>query len=152
MNKEDQDKDFINSKTLGHAKDFRWKIDNNYNIIILRKFRSSQQIYETLIRYYIINDLIDYLPNDEWFHLANNVEKLANGTEINGIGKYLYDQGFSNTDCQTASHLGTIFYQAGIWLYNGQRKRIGFKKNSDILEWVNHLKEYYFSHLQESNM
>jgi hypothetical protein len=99
-----------------------------------------------------MHGLIDYLPDNKWFQLANNVEKLAHGTEANGIGKYLYDQGLSNTNCQTASHLGTIFYQAGIWLYNGQRRGINFKKNPDVLDWVNHLTEYYISHLQNSSI
>ena len=122
------------------------------NIIILRQFKSFQQPYQTLISCHITHGLIDYLPNGEWFKLANNVERLKHGTEANGIGKYLFNQGLNNTDCQTASHLGTIFYQAGIWLYNGKRKGIKFRKNPDVLDWVNHLNKYYISHLQDHSM
>jgi hypothetical protein len=32
------------------------------------------------------------MPNDKWFPLSNNVEKLRNGIEVDEIGKYLYDQ------------------------------------------------------------
>ena len=141
-------RDFVRSNTLGSAKNFWWILDDDCKIIVLRQFnmKSTKQPHETIISSDIIQHLIDLLPNDEWFPLANNVEKLSNGTEVEGIGKILYDQGFNTTDCQTASHLGTIFYQAGIWLYNGKLNGIKFQKNPDVTEWCNHLRKYYTSH------
>jgi hypothetical protein len=112
----------------------------------------ANQRYETVIPSDCINGLIDWLPNNEWFPLANNVEKLANETEVDGIGKYLYIQGFKTTDCQTASHVVTIFHQAGIWLYNEKIRGLKFRKNLNVTDWCNLLTDYYRSHIKNCNL
>jgi hypothetical protein len=154
MNKEYQNRGWIDSETLGHAKMFCWRMNKDGNIIILRKFniKSYKIKHETEISREIIDGLIASIQNDEWFPLANNVEKLRNGTEVDGVGKYLYQHGFNETQAQSASHLSTIFYEAGIWLYNGKRKGMKFRKNPNIIIWVSHLRAYFNSHLQNSKM
>ena len=99
MSKEYQNRGWIDSETLGHAKMFCWRMDKDDNIIILRRFniKSRKINHETKIPRDIIDGLTASMSNDAWFPLANNVAKLANGTEVDGVGKYLYQHGLNET-------------------------------------------------------
>lgn len=130
--------------TLGKAKPFWWTINDTCDLLIKRFFRNRNEPTEKTITHDVINGLLQHLPVNTWFSLANNVEKLASGSEKDGIGRYLYQsEGFSETDAQLASHLATLFYRANIWEYNGKLKGQSFRWRSKRDEWCRLLKAYY---------
>ena len=83
-----------------------------------------------------------FMEDNKWKDLANNVEKLHNGTEKDGIGKFLFeDLNWSTTDCQLAGHLGVILTEAEAWQYNKKQRGIKFKKIN--FNWRDKVKDYY---------
>ena len=78
-------------------------------------------------------DLIfDYVTHNKWYDLANSVSKIPDGTEKEGIGKFMfYNLGWDQTKSQLSSHLGAIFSRSGIWEYNGKIRGIQFRRNLD---------------------
>jgi len=118
----------------GKFKGFWWEIDQDCSIHIYRDFdlRSKQITTSKIISRDVINDLLIYLSEFKEFTLANNVTKLANGTERkDGIGYFLFNNlGWSTTDCQLASHIGSIFSNADIWRSNGKKRNIKFESHS----------------------
>ena len=62
---------------------------------------------------------------DEFFPLANNVEKLGNGTERQGLGTTILKQKPGDiTHAQGSSYLGVVLEEAGYLEWNGKRKGI----------------------------
>jgi hypothetical protein len=50
-----------------------------------------------------------------WVALANNVQRLANGIEQEGLGRFIYENIESKTTtAQLSSHIGALFYIAEI--------------------------------------
>lgn len=136
--------EWVHSITFGgKAKSFWWKIDNGYNIHITRAFNGANKIVNTkLISPAETERLNNYMAQNGWVPLANNVEKLRSGEEKHGIGRFLYEQlGWSTTDSQLAGHLGVIFSLSGVWEYNGKKKGIEFRQLSK--EWRNLVRGYY---------
>lgn len=138
---------WVHSTTLGgKAKVFYWKIDKSYGLHIKREFKSGTCL--RIITKEELERLDEYMAKKEWVSLANNIEKLNNGTEKNGLGKFLYESlGWPVTDCQLASHLGAIFALSGAWLFNGRKKGIQFKKRP--INWEEQLKIHYYRELSD---
>jgi hypothetical protein len=109
----------VHDTTLGgKAKSFRWTIDGDCSVQIIRVFQTKAGPKENhrIVTKAELSSLDTYLNENEWVHLANNVEKLQNGIEKDGIGKFFYTElGWSEVDSQLASHFGTLFYRAGVW-------------------------------------
>ena len=126
----------------GKHKSFWWKINKDYSLEIIRKFNSGNGkiIFETFTEQEIQE--IQKFINHNKIPLANNVQKLTNGTEKEGLGKFLYEKLNKNTtQAQLASHISTIFYYSGIWDYNGRKRNMLFWKKSE--DWKNLLNTYY---------
>jgi hypothetical protein len=66
------------------------------------------------------------MQDREWKALANNAAKLYTGTEKDGIGKFLYKLRPEVSYAQLSSQLGAIFYQAGVWEWNEERRGMEF--------------------------
>ncbi len=84
------------------------------------------------------------MSTDRWVPLANNVQKLTDRTEKEGIGKFMYEKfGWPVIDCQLAGHLGVIFFLAKAWHYNGKERGIEFmrKPNAGYQNIVNYYKK-----------
>lgn len=65
---------------------------------------------------------------DNWFPLANNVEKLHHGTERYGLGGAIHQQKPGDTlHAQGASYLGVVLEQAGILEWNGMARDIQWR-------------------------
>ncbi len=121
---------------------FYWRIDNQGNVFIRRKFKSQKNYLEEKLSFDDINKLDKYMADGEWKALANNVAKLGAGTEKPGIGKFLHEQlDMSTTSSQLSSHLGTIFANSGAWLFNSKKKNMKFKKSDN--EWLKKIYDYY---------
>jgi hypothetical protein len=143
---------FIHSLTLGRSKAFWWFIDKQYDIHIGRTFKNSVTNIK-VVRGKLIGELFEYLSDrakfpKEKFPLANNVEKLKKGSEVSGIGKFLYKNGFSTTESQLAGHLAAIFYGAGIWCYNEKKRCQLYWFSVPNIDWRKKVRDYYTYLLQ----
>ncbi len=128
--------------TLAKDKPFYWKIDDAGNIYIKRKFKHAKDYLEQKLSNQELNKLDEFMSDREWKSLANSVSKLGTGTEKSGVGWFLYHQlGMDGTAAQLSSQLGTIFTNSGAWLYNGKKKNIEFKKNTE--NWFQKVNDYY---------
>ncbi|NPE29572.1 glycosyltransferase family 4 protein [Methanococcoides sp. SA1] len=139
----DDQNDWMHGMTLGNSKKFWWKIDDDLNLSISREFNSlnGKLKVDKLITKDELRKLDDYMAEGQWKTLSNNVSKLRNGTEKEGIGKFLYnDLHWTNTEAQLSSYIGSIFYRAGVWEYNGKKRGIQFRRITD--EWQKLMKSY----------
>ncbi len=65
------------------------------------------------------------VQRNDWVCLANNVQKLAAGTEIDGLGSFLYKEltGWGNTaDAQLASHIAALFVHSEVFELQSPRQ------------------------------
>jgi len=130
----------------GRAKEFYWRIDDQGNIYIKRKFRNMKRFRIDELSVMQLELLDEYLSDGEWKALANNVAKLWLGKEKEGIGRFMYENfGLKESIAQLSSHLAAIFYKAGVWLHNGRKKNMEFKRITD--NWIDLVKNYYSKRL-----
>ncbi len=139
------DNSWLNETTLGgKRKPFKWKIDNKNNIHIKRIFDLENEKKELtkIVTAHDLDQLDEFMKDGIWKYIANNVEKLALGTEKAGIGVFLYEHlNWSSTEAQLSGHLGVIFNKAGVWDYNGKKRGIQHKRISD--NWKRLIRNYY---------
>lgn len=89
------------------------------------------------------------MQDREWKTLANNAAKLCMGTEKDGIGKFLYKLRSEVSYAQLSSQLGAIFYQAGVWEWNEQKRGMKFLLLSE--NWQEKTTECYRDSLSPEN-
>jgi hypothetical protein len=77
------------SKTLGHGKDFYWTFDAAWDGLRINRGLPKVDEFSTTEVFYTLHRLYDQFGSG-WFPLANNVEKLKNGTERDGFGTTIY--------------------------------------------------------------
>jgi hypothetical protein len=130
------------SYTLGYSKPFKWCLTNTNDLIISRTFKGGK-LRKTTITIDELEKVDRFVfAKADWVDLANNVDKLAKGTEKDGVGRFLHDQlGKNPTDSQLSSHLGALFVNAGIWEYR-RKKGMQFRKIEGI-DWNSKLREFY---------
>ncbi|ACB84389.1 HNH endonuclease [Natranaerobius thermophilus] len=136
--------------TLGSKKKtFWWKLKDDFTLCIYREFKNDIKANKE-ISVQELESLINYVKKQDWVDLANNVQKISEGMEKEGLGKFLYEKlNWQIAEAQLASHLGSIFTQAGIWEYNGQVRGIKFKHKTD--DWKNKLQKLYTEQLDQNN-
>lgn len=122
----------IQSKTLGSKeKIFQWEYIRDKGIIIYRKFKNNSS-RNTI---YSNSDLraIKYnFMNNSDIRLANNVQKLNENTEIEGLGKFVYTKLKKDIlDAQSTSQLAAIFVDIGIFNVSKVGRSLSFKIISD---------------------
>lgn len=145
---DDSSNELCLSFTLGgKQKSFWWKLDINGSLTITRQFKTK--LSSTTFSKSEIDAIQKYMGNQE-VPLANNVQKLSNGTEQNGLGRFIYDDLDKNTtEAQLASHISAIFVASGIWKWNGARRNMRFAKEED--GWRDLLYSYYSACLVSDN-
>ncbi|HZJ58537.1 MAG TPA: hypothetical protein VFD57_05650 [Clostridia bacterium] len=112
--------------TLGSKqKEFRWRYSKANGLVIIRTFKNGNK--KTEFSNEDIDSIINFIKEEGIVPLANNVVKLSNGTEKEGIGRFIY-QNISNdtTNAQTASQLASILYNTGVLGYNGAVRGMEF--------------------------
>ncbi|MFW6002270.1 MAG: hypothetical protein ACOCQD_02935 [archaeon] len=129
---------WVSSNTLGKGKLFYWKVDDDCNVHIKREFKNWK--VET-VSYDHLNKLNNYMSVRNRVGLKNNVKKLSNVTEDEGIGSFLYNLHEGTSYAQLSSHLSALFNYAGIWEHNGKHRNMEFKLISD--NWCRDIKNYY---------
>lgn len=136
---------WVSENTLGgKEKPFFWYIDENCNMIIQRIMKNGDDylLKATQIKSKDLESLIKYVSDNDWVHLANNVQRLNDNTEIEGIGWFLFKNlKWNQTDSQLASHIAAIFTKSNIWDYNGKKRGMKFKTLQTA--WKSTLKKYY---------
>jgi hypothetical protein len=110
----------------GKAKEFEWKYDGE-KIIISREFGKLHNNIQTEFTNNEISLILSYIKYKGKAYLSNSVSKLQDGTEKDGIGKFIYENIKSDTTfAQTASQLVSIFVKANILEYNGKKRNMEF--------------------------
>ncbi|MDO9536127.1 MAG: hypothetical protein Q7J85_12550 [Bacillota bacterium] len=136
------DEQWLSEHTISKANHFYWKIDQEGNVSIKRKFKNMKVSLVHEIPAADLEKLHEYLSDGAWRALANNVVKLRLKKEEDGLGRFLYENlRMNETGSQLASHLGAIFSNSGAWLYNGKKRSMKFKRNTE--DWLKVVKDYY---------
>lgn len=112
---------WIEGYTLSSKKPFLWCYDEA-KIIIKREFKSSLRQDE--FNNDQIDKIIQYISKNNEVFLSNNVEKLRNQTENEGIGKFIYEEiKRDGTFAQAASQLASIFCECNVlYMWKDSRK------------------------------
>jgi len=109
----------------GRAIKFNYEYTNACISIINEKGRVDH--FENNKTEEILTSLYHQFGND-WFPLANNVERLGNGTEIPGLGRTILDAYPCNIEqAQAASYLGPIMEDMGLFEWNGKARGIAWR-------------------------
>lgn len=118
---------WIEGYTLSGKNPFLWCYDEA-KIIIKREFKSGPRQEE--FNNDQIDKIIQYISKNNEVFLSNNVENLRNGTESEGIGKFIYEEiKRDETFAQAASQLVSIFCECNvIYMWKDSRKmKFGIK-------------------------
>jgi len=108
-----------------------------------RRRRFGYRVTENALEIENVNGRVDVFPfgelhailqslrmqfEDRWFPLANNVEKLGNGTERAGLGRTILDPVTGDiTHAQASSYLGRVLEDIGLAEWNGKRRGIEWR-------------------------
>ena len=135
----------IQATTCGSkAKPFSWSI-NGEQVLIVRDFKHMPHV-QISIALHVLDALNRYTCAKGGIHLSNNVEKLYNGTESDGIGPFLMQHaGLNSSQAQVASQVAALLCQAGIWHTNGKKRSIEFFSNTE--DCIPALISYYKKHI-----
>jgi hypothetical protein len=137
---------WIQNNTLGaKEKSFLWFYDGE-KITIKRKIKNNIELINDFSNNEI-NILMSYIKQSGRVALANNVTKVQDGTEKDGIGKFIYTN--INKDisaAQAASQLVSIFYNANVVCFNGRKRNMEF--------WIDNInwKERILNYTNQSNL
>ena len=111
--------------TLGKNKSFIWEYNSETGITIIRHFKNGER--KDPFSNEVIGKIINYVKKSGKVRLSNNVEKLSNGTEVEGLGKFVFDKIKKDTSyAQAMSQFAAIMVKLGIFEYNGERKSMEF--------------------------
>ncbi len=106
------------SKTHGgRAKQFEWFFQKDHVIIENENGKTHEYSVDEIIE--ILTNLLEEF-GQEWIPLANNVQKMYEGTEISGFGSTIYSLCPGDVfHAQGASYLGVVLEEAGLLEWNG---------------------------------
>jgi hypothetical protein len=106
----------------GKEKKFQWEVKEGI-LEIERIDANIKDHLELTLLLDVLHELHGRFKDDE-FPLANNVQKLKEGSEIEGIGSLIYDKTQNVALAQSASQLAAILTHCEIFKWNGKRKNI----------------------------
>ena len=110
----------------GKAKTFAWHFDATTESIQIDRGFGNPVVFTAELLFSVIHDLYDHFGSD-WYPLANNVEKIGNGTEIRGLGSSIYSVTKDTANAMAASQLGVILEKLGIFEWNNKVKGIAWR-------------------------
>lgn len=145
--------DCISGMTPGKFNNFWWKLDDNFQLHIFRKFKNKNrndmnEWFQTVVNAEEIDKLDTYMNDGHWKCLGSGITA-RKGNADESIGKFLSSElNWSISNVFLAGHIGSIFYKAGIWGYNGKSKGIQFRKIRD--NWRELLKAYYLKQIEKT--
>jgi len=104
------------------AKRFDWLLQDNY--VKIKNENGRQEEYPLGEILDVLNWLMEKFGLG-WFPLANNVEKLWQNTEVDGLGVAILRQRPKNiSHAQGASYLGPVLEHVGILEWNNKQRGI----------------------------
>jgi hypothetical protein len=119
----------------GKAKRFNWVLQDDY--VKIKNENGRQEEYPLGEIFDVMNWLKEKFGLS-WFPLANNVEKLGQGTEVDGLGVAILRQRPRDiSHAQGASYLGVVLEHVGILEWNSKQRGIQWR----IIRPVLHLDE-----------
>jgi len=114
-------------------KRFRWNYDESNSRVEIVNEDGLQHLYSIVEIQAVLMRLHTHF-GDTYFPLANNVEKLGNGTEKLGLGSVILEQKPEDiSHAQGSSYLGVVFEECHYFEWNGSSRGI---------EW--HILDYDF--------
>lgn len=144
-----EDQNWKQEYTLGsRKKPFLSKIDESLNLTIRRRFVNKRTDVISTFSSEDLEEIQTYMKDQNWIPLANSVSNMQNGSEILGLGSFVYNSiKGSTTFAQSTSQLAAIFVTAGIWEID--MKSVGSQGNKRMvfkfkdIDWKEALIEYY---------
>lgn len=107
------------------AKSFTWEFRNDY--VTIRNEKGRIEEYALAEVFAIINWIADRFGS-AWFPLANNVEKLGNDDEIDGLGVAILRQQPRNiSHAQGSSYLGVVLECTEMLEWNNRQRGIEWR-------------------------
>ena len=111
--------------TLGKGNPFHWEYSAQNGIKIIRNFKNIERIDFFSISN--IEAIVNYVIMTGKVRLSNNVERLKDGSELDGLGKYVFDNIEKDTShAQSMSQFAAIMVHMGVFKYNGAKKAMEF--------------------------
>ncbi len=111
----------------GGSKSFRWSWDGA--VVHICRENGWDDRFPVVEVAAILRSLEDQF-RWEWFPLANNVEKMRNGTEKPGLGMTILNiRPDEVRHAQASSYLGVVFEHLGLAKWNGKSRRIEWRLN-----------------------
>lgn len=115
------------------SKLFKWTFNWIDGLTIYRHFSNEER--KDIFSINELKQIIQFTIENGRVPLANNVEKIHQGTEKKGLGSFIYSHfGKDITKAQAASQLAGILVHVGIYEYNGAARNMEFWINNDDLE------------------
>lgn len=114
---------------INKRKGFEWSYLAEEKKIVIKKQgdKSRQHQYSVREIESILSRLESFFGNG-FFPLANNVEKLGNGTERQGLGTAILEQRPGDTyHAQGSSYLGVVMEECGYFEWNGKHVGIHWR-------------------------
>ena len=109
------------------SKRFQWQYDPSAERVIITGERGKTHTYALREIHAILRALHARL-GVSFFPLANNVQKLGDGTEQPGLGTAILNQMPGDTyHAQGASHLGVVLEECGYLEWNGKHRGIAWR-------------------------
>lgn len=114
----------------GKAKEFHWAFEPYIDSLKIDRDLAKPDYFKVQEVFSVIHILYDHFGSD-WYPLANNVEKMGNGTETMGLGSAIFSISRDITHAQAASQLGVILEELGIFEWNNKPRGIAWRLRVD---------------------
>ena len=112
---------------INKRKGFRWEYDPNERILLITNEDGKRHEY-TIKEIQNILARLETNFGGGFFPLANNVEKLANGSERLGLGSVILEQKPGDIyHAQGSSYLGVVMEECHYFEWNGKHKGIHWR-------------------------
>lgn len=136
----------MQNNTLGaKEKPFLWFYDGE-KISVKRKIKNNIELKNDFFNNEL-DILMSYIKKNGRVSLANNVTKIQDGTEKDGIGNFIYTNISNNmSKAQAASQLVSIFYNTKVLCFNGRKTNMEF--------WIDNInwRERVLSYIKQCNL
>ncbi|MEZ0538081.1 hypothetical protein [Fibrella arboris] len=127
----------------GKAKEFYWKMDDTNSLHISRLFKNKEDLRQHDVEFSApqLDLIMAYVEEAEIVRLGNSVSKLTDGSEKEGLGRFILESlNLPLTTAQASSQIATLFVQAAIWQLE---RKGGMQFKANKVSWKELLRNYY---------
>lgn len=109
------------------GKHFTWRFESDLHQVLIENEDGRVHVYSVHEIQAVLRAVYREFKSD-YFPLANNVERLWNGTEKMGLGKLILElEGSNTTHAQGSSYLGVILEECGYFVWNRKHRGIEWR-------------------------